>query len=322
LTPLIKIHDATKVAQSDQKVAKAEARQTENDVILAVHRLYYGLLVAGKQKVAAEAGLAAALENQREAEKAVSSKTLLDVSLNEAQTAVLQYRQFLIAADIQIADLNSELNNILGLPLETVLELSDPGPPAMPVETREHYLQAALSNNPELEAAKASVEKASGGVKLAYDEYIPDVNLFASYSYQDGAPFLTDDVGAYGIMAKWNIWDWGKRRAVVGERKAQLSQVEQNLRRINDQVTVELEKAYRKLENTRSMMDVARESLALQQERLRLVSEQLKAATTTLAKYNDAEAALKKAESDELQARLNYELAVAELNRIAGTFER
>jgi outer membrane protein TolC len=70
------------------------------------------------------------------------------------------------------------------------------------------------------------------------------------------------------------------------------------------------------------MMDVARESLTLHQERLRLVSEQLNAATTTLAKYNDAEAALKKAESDELQARLGYQLAVAELNRIAGTFER
>ena len=104
--------------------------------------------------------------------------------------------------------------------------------------------------------------------------------------------------------------------------KAQLSQAEENLHRINDQVTVELEKSHRKLERTKSMMAVALEALRLQQERLRLVSDQLKISTTTLAKYNEAEAAVKKAESDELQARLGYELAIAELNRIAGTYGR
>jgi outer membrane protein TolC len=322
LTQLIKIHDATKIARSDQNVARAEARQTENDVILAVHQLYYGLLSARKQKEAAAAGLSAALESQREAENAVRSMTRLEVSLNEARTAVLQNRQSLITADIQIADYNSELNNVLGLPLDTVLELSDPGPSDGAAQTREHYLQAALSGNAELEAAIASVDKARSGVKAAKDEYIPEVSLFASHMYQDGAPFLTNNVGTFGIMMTWNIWDWGKRGAVVGERKAQLSQAQENLRRVNDQVTVGLEKAYRKLERTKSMMDVAREALALQRERLRLSSDQLKASTISSAKYNEAVAALKKAESEELQARLGYELALAELNRIAATFQR
>jgi multidrug efflux pump subunit AcrB/outer membrane protein TolC len=322
LTQLIKIHDATKIARSDQKVAKAETRQTENDVILAVHQLYYGLLAARKQKEAAEAGLSAALENQREAGKGVRSKTLLEVSLNEAKTTVLKNRQSLLATNIQIADFNSELNNLLGLPLDTVLELADPGPPEGAVETREDYLQAALSRNPELEAAKASVDKAHGGVKAAKDEYIPDVSVYASYLHQDGAPFLTNNVGSFGIQLNWNIWDWGKRHSVVGERKAQLSQAEENLRRIHDQVTVELERAYRKLERTKGMMSVAREALVLQQERLRLASEQIKANTISNAKYEEAAAAAKRAEADDLQTRLGYEIAIAELKRIAGTYGR
>jgi multidrug efflux pump subunit AcrB/outer membrane protein TolC len=322
LTPLIKIHDATKIARSDQKVAKAEARQTENDVILAVHQLYYGLLAARKQKEAAEAGLSAALETQREAENAVRSKTLLKVSINEARTAVLHNRQSLITADTQIADFNSELNNLLGLPLDTLLELSDPGHSGSAVQPREYYLQSACSGNAELEAAKANVDKARGGVKAAYDEYIPDISLFATHMYQDGAPFLTDNVGTFGVMMTWNIWDWGKRGSVVGERKAQLHQAEEDLHRINNQVTVELEKAYRKLERTRTMMDVAREALALQRERLRLSSDQLKASIISPARHAEVVAAVRKAESDELQVRLGYELAIAELSRIAGRFDR
>jgi outer membrane protein TolC/preprotein translocase subunit SecF len=319
VTQLLKIHEATGVARSDQRVAEADEKKAENDVIYAVHQLYYGLLVAGKQKAAAEAGLAAAQESLREAEKAVRSRTLLEVSVTEARTAVLQNKQSLLAANIQISDLNAELNNLLGLPLDTELELSDPGPSKSPVESRDTYLQAALCGNPEIEAARASVVKAQHGVRAAYDEYIPDVSLFAANTHQEGASFITHNVATFGVFMAWDVWDWGKRNAVIGERDAQLSQARENVHRISDQVTVELDKAYRKLENTKSMMDVAREVLALQTERLRLVSDQIRTATAGYTKYNEAVAAVKKAESDEIQARLGYELAIAELNRIAGT---
>ncbi len=210
----------------------------------------------------------------------------------------------------------------MGLPLDTELELSDPGSSEGSVESRDYYLQAALCGNPQIESARASVAMAQGGVNLAIDQYIPDVTLFAANTYQEGASFLIHDVGTFGVMMSWDIWDWGKRRADIGERQAQLWQAKENLHRLNDEITVELDKAYRKIENIRSMLDVAREALALQKERLRLVSNQIKTSTASYAKYNEAIAAAKKAESDELQARLSYEIAIADLNRIAGTYRR
>ncbi len=322
VTQILKIREGTGVARSDQKVAAAETKKAENDVVYAVHQLYYGLLAATKRKDAAEAGLRSAEESLREAEKAVAARNVLEVAITESRTAILQNKQSLIAANIQISDLNSELNNLLGLPLDTQLELSDPGPSEGSVESRDHYLNTALSGNPEISSAKASVSKAKHGVDAARYEYIPDVTLFAANTYQDGASFAKNNVGTFGVMMKWDIWDWGKRGAVVGERRAQLSQANENLRRVNDEVTVELEKAYRKLDNTRSMLDVAREALALQRERLRLMTDQIKTSTAGYAKYNEAVAAVKKAESDELQARLSCDLAVADLNRIAGTYGR
>jgi outer membrane protein TolC len=294
----------------------------ENDVVFAVHQIYYGLLVAGKTKEAAEAGLKAAEESLREAEIAVRARTALEVILNETRTAVLRNKQTLLAAKIQIADLTSEQNNFLGLPLDTQLELSDPGPSDRPIGSRDEYLHAALSENPEIASAKASVTKAESGVKAAKYEYIPDVTLFASNTYQDGASVLKHDVASAGVMMKWDLWDWGKRKAVSGERRAQLSQATENERRVNDAVTVELDKAYRKLEDTKSIMDVAREALALQQERLRLISDQIKTSTATYTQYNEAVAAVRMAEATELQARLSYQLAIADLDRIAGTFKR
>lgn len=322
LTQLFKIHEATGIARSDRKVAEAEARKAEDDVILAVHQLYYGLVAAKLQKEAAGAGLAAAEEGRREAEDAVKARSLLDVAVTESRAAVLQNKQSLLSAEMRISDLTSELNDLLGLPLETELEVSDPGVSEGPFEDREYYLGAALSKSPEIEAARETVEKARGGVRAARDEYIPNVSLFAGHIYQDGVQYLTNNVGVFGLMMSWDIWDWGKRRAVVGERSAQLMQAEENLRRLNDRVTVELDKAYRKVERTKQMMDVAREALEVQRERLRLMTNRVKADTASFAKQAEAVAAVKKAESDELQARLGYALARAELNRVAGTFPR
>lgn len=115
---------------------------------------------------------------------------------------------------------------------------------------------------------------------------------------ESGAPFgfegrrlagFTECVGSLGegivscdrMVMNWNIWDWDKRCAAMRKRKAQLSETEENLRRLNDRETVELEKAYRKLERTKSMMDVAEEALALQRERLPPISDQLKASMTS-----------------------------------------
>ncbi|MGC8493911.1 MAG: efflux RND transporter permease subunit, partial [Syntrophobacteraceae bacterium] len=322
VTQLLKIHEATGIARSDESIAESDEKKARNDVILAAHQLYYSILIANAQKEAAGAGLAAAQENLRDARKALIAKNVLEVAVIEARTAVLKSRQSLLAATIQSADLNAELDQLLDLPLDTQLELSDPGPSKGPAGSRDFYLQRAFSRSPEIRAAKATVVKAGRGVTAAREEYIPDVTLFAANTYQHGASFLTNNIGSFGVMVSWDIWDWGKRNDVIGERCAQMSQAEENARRVHDEIAVEVDNAYRKLENQKSLVDVAREALALQKERLRLESNQLKTATISHTKYDEAVAEFKKAESDDLQARLGYDLAVAELNRIAGTFGR
>lgn len=66
------------------------------------------------------------------------------------------------------------------------------------------------------------------------------------------------------------------------------------------------------------MVDVAREALALSKENARLSENGLRAGTVTVAKYAEIVAALRKAESGELQALLEYRLAGVDLDRIRG----
>ena len=80
ITQLFKIHEANQIARADRGIAEAELKKSENETVYAVHQLYYTLLIAYKEKDAAQASLTAAEENMRESEKAVKSGNLLDVA--------------------------------------------------------------------------------------------------------------------------------------------------------------------------------------------------------------------------------------------------
>jgi multidrug efflux pump subunit AcrB len=319
LTTLLKIHQADKIAIADQQIASADFGKAKTDVIFATYSLFYGLLIARKQRDAASAAVEAGEEALREAKQSVTAGTAHEVAAIGSSAALLQNRHVLLSAETRISDFTSELNDLLGLPLDTDIDPLDPPPPETTSRSRESFLQEAREKNPEIEAAQEAVKKAGSGLKAAYIDYVPDTSLFGRYSYQDGAPFLTDDVGAFGVKMTWNIFDWGKRQDVVAQRKEQLTQAKEDLRRVERRIEVEVDKAYRKLEETNNLIAVTRESLALQRENLRLKSKGVEARTATQVQYAAAVAAVKKAEYEELQALLGYSLALADLERIVGS---
>ena len=171
-------------------------------------------------------------------------------------------------------------------------------------------------------AARETQSKAASGLRAARDEYIPNLGAFARHTYQSGVPFLTHSFGTFGFQFTWNVFDWGKRKDEVGEREAQSLQARENVRRITDRVTVDIDKAWRKLDRAKIMVDVAREALALRRESERITGDQLRTGVTSAAKNAEAVAATRGAEADELQARMAYEIALAEIAKLAGTASR
>jgi multidrug efflux pump subunit AcrB len=318
LTQLFKIRAANNVASADRRVTVAELKRAEDEVILGVHQLYYGLLAARKQIDVAQAEIAAGEQALLEARNAVEAGNALEVVAIGARASLLRSKQALLAAENHVSDLTAEMDNALGLPLDMELDLADVNPSPNTGLSRQQYLDEALAQNPEVQAARETVAKARNGLRAARYEYIPDIGAFARHTYQSGVPFVAHSFGTFGLQMNWNIFDWGKRKGVVGQRDALLTQAEENLRRITDRVSVEVDKAYRKLERTELMISVAAEALALQRESERLNGNQFKAGIISEAKNAQAVAGTRKAESDELQARLAHELALAELAQTAG----
>ncbi|HXA65334.1 MAG TPA: TolC family protein [Bryobacteraceae bacterium] len=318
LTQLIRIHQANRIAAAEVAVSRDDVKKAENEIALQVHTLYFGILIAGLQKQAAEKQSTYAGENLRESEDDVRNGSALKVTAIQGRAGLLESQQSVLTAELQVADLNTELNDLLGLPLDTQLELDPAVPSSFAQHPREEYVQTAWSENPEILAAEEAVRKAQAGVTAAKSAYLPDITAYARHSYQDGVPFLVRNFGTFGVNLNWDVFDFGKRRAGVREREAQLEQAEENLRRLKEEVAVGIERSYNKVERTRNLVQVANEVVKLRQESERLAQNQLTQGVVLVSERRQATAATYKAEADYLQASLGYLLAWAELEQAVG----
>ena len=318
LTQLIRIHAANQIAAADVAVSRDDLKKAETEVALQVHTLYFGILIARLQKQAAEQETAYSTERLREAEDDVRNGSALNVAAIQGKAGVLESQQSVLTAQLQLSDLNTELNDLLGLPLDTQLDLDPAVSSNFELRPRQEYLQTAWSENPEILAAEAAVKKAKAGVTAAKSAYIPDITAFARQSYQDGVPFLVRNFGTFGVSLTYDVFDFGKRRAAVREREAQLAQAEENLQRLKDQVGVSIERDYNKLERTKSLVEVANQVVKLRQESERLAQNQLSQGVVLVSDRRQSTAATYKAQADYLQASLGYLLAWAELEQAVG----
>jgi outer membrane protein TolC len=283
-----------------------------------VHELYFGILIAILQKQAAEQQTAYAGERLRESEDDVRNGAALKVATIEGRAGLLEGEQSLLTAELQFSDLTTELNDLLGLPLNTQLELDPAVPANLEQHPQEEYVQTAWAGNPEILAAEEAVRKANAGVAEAKTAYIPDITAYARHSYEDGVPFFIHNFGDFGVHFEWTVFDFGKRRAAVREREAELAQAEQNLERLKEDVAVQIERSYNKVERTRHMVQVAQQVVQLRQESQRLAGNQLIQGVVLSADQKQATAATYKAQADYLQADLGYLLAWAELEETVG----
>jgi outer membrane protein TolC len=318
LTPLIRIRQANRIAASEVEASKDELKKAENEVALKVHEVYYDILIAGLQKKAAEQDSAYARMRLRENQEDVTNGNALNVSVIESQAGLLESEQTSLTIDLQLSDLNTELNDLLGTSLDTRLVLSpvEVTPPAD--SSREDLLRAALAENPQIASAMKTVQQAEAAVTAARSAYIPDVAAFARQSYQNGVPFLVHNFGTFGLTLSYDVFDFGKRRAEVKEREAQLAQAEENVERLKDSVSVQVDRVYNKVERTKKMLQVAAEVVKLRAESERIAANQVTHGVVLVSASRQASAASYKAQADLLQAQLVHLLARAELEETIG----
>jgi multidrug efflux pump subunit AcrB/outer membrane protein TolC len=329
LTQFFKIHSSVSAAQAEAKAAESDAQRARNEVALNAKKLYYNLLSAQRRKEAAELRIQAGEERLKEARNGVEAGAVLELKALEGEAQIADARHSLGVLEDAIADMQTELNDLLGLPLATETALSAPADESPASEPGQvdatvaasftNALEAdALPRNPELAAARLTLNKAHAGLNAARAEFLPDISAFAQHVYQNGVPLLPESSGAFGLRMDWTLSEFGKRTGQIHERRAQFNQAKENLAHTENRLRIDIEKEQRKLRRTESGLEAARLSVKARAEMLRITRNQVEAKTATAAAQKEAEAGLAEAQAQLFQAEAERAIAQAELARTAG----
>jgi len=319
ITQYFKTRAGVDVSRADAAGARADMRRTENEVAYKVKEIYYAILATERRRNAVDAQVRAAELRNSETRNAVVTGVSLEVKAAEAKAQIAQATHMSGQLQDAVMNMREDLADLCGLPVDADLELVRPdgGVTGVSLDT-EAALSAAYTHNPEIEAAAHQLEKARAALRAAHAEYIPDVGAFAQHIYQNGAPFLSRNNGAFGVHMTWTMFEFGKRRGQVSERSAEIVQAEENLARLKNRVRIEVEKAVRKVNRAETGVNSARELVEATTEARRVSSDHAEIGTANRSVFLDSEASMFSAQAELLRAEYDRSVAAADLTRLTG----
>jgi multidrug efflux pump subunit AcrB/outer membrane protein TolC len=332
LSQLFKVHAGVSVARADTVIAREDTRHAEDEITLNVKKAYLNLLGITHRSHAAELRIRASEEKLAEIRDSEKAGAALEAEVKASEAEVAEASHALGVLKDMEDDLRVDLNDLLGLPLETDIELSDPvedasmpnGASPLPDNVSTAAIPAAemattaLAHNPEVASARGTLDKANAGLRASRLEFVPDVSLFAEHVYQNGVPLLPDNSATFGLRLDWTLSEFGKRTGKVRERQSQVAQAKENLNITESRIRMDVEKHLRKYHRCASAVQAAQASVAAHADMRRIVSDQVEAKTANASALADAEAKLAEAQAQLFDARVESITAKAELDELLG----
>lgn len=310
------------VAKLGKTNAQEEILRVEQATKYSAIEGYYGLLAYQElQGVYHEAvdNLQGHLDNVQ-AQYNVGTKAKVDVLSSDVSLA--NAKTTAITADNNVAIAESNLNNILGLPLETKLNLADH---QLPFDTYNISLQEAMDYamkyRPEVLQAAIAVQEAERSIDIADAGNKPTVAITGGNDWADNTfPGIDANKRSWKVAAgvTYNFYDGGATKAKVNQAKQDLLVARETEQKTRESVQLQVKQAYlnirsaaQKVEETQTVVDQARENYRIQNIRYQ-------AGVGINLDVLDAQLSLNQAQVNHIQALYDYNVGIAKLEQVMG----
>ena len=185
-------------------------------------------------------------------------------------------------------------------------------------------LGEALSQNPEYRKSNFDLMVAGDNKTIAFSALLPSLSIgmthSTSVSRMADLPDLEMANASRTVYASLGLNIFNGFRDYTDLRTARLS-VESsraNYENTRNKVALELRQAFLDKERSRDALDLAKESVAAAQEDVNLAREKYNLGAATILEVLDAEVSLKQAQTNQVQALFDYNLAISRLEKAMG----
>lgn len=214
----------------------------------------------------------------------------------------------------------ANLNNAVGLPLDTELALKEGLRYEQYSRTLEECSQYALANRPELAQYQAKVAIAGDDVKVARSGYLPQVTFSATQDWYDAEfPGNDNKNWAIGLIAALNVFDSGLTRSKVRQAQEGMATAQEQAGQKRDAVLLEVRQYYLSMREAEKRIEASQVGVNQAEENLRIAELRYSAGVGTNLDVLDAVLSLNTARISNIQALYDYNTNKAQLERAMGT---
>ena len=336
------------IARRNLKQARANFAAQVSNIILQIVGDYWNVVLARENLAVQRKSFEEAQRSYDHDKKALSLGALPPLDIYRSESQVASRRVGVIHAEYSLKQAADQFRRDIGADLDPAiraldLELTDqPAPlgdlPSMDIAAA---LSRALANRPEFETSRQQLASDELNVRLAHNNLKPDLELSGFYSGNGVAgnplnatpppPLLVTGLGdslgqvfhftypAYGATLSLNLpirrhnAEANLADALVSRRQNQYQE-----RRTNQSVTLEVTNAVHSLEEAKLTIEAAKVAVDLARESLHADERKYELGAETVFFVLDAQTQLAQAELNLIQAQVNFQLAVAQLDHATG----
>src|SRR5262249_20126604 len=149
-------------------------------------------------------------------------------------------------------------------------------------------------------------------------EFIPKIAFQATYISPFSVDFLPRNIYSVGFLLDWDIFDAGRRRHDVAEKRQQLEQARLAAAQRESTTLLDVGEQYRNLEQGRKTVAAAELNRAARRERLRVSKDRYEQEVIIAEELLRGQSELAEAERQYIQALAAFWTARADLERAVG----
>lgn len=308
-----------KVAQERVSFEELELNRLKEQTRLDVTNAYYDLQEADQQVRIAQAALINIQRNLQDAIALARNGSGAQFDVLRTQVQLGNAEQSLVQAQTQQDIARRQLAQRLSLSQTADIAAADrvqlSGSWALSLE---ESIILAFKNRVELEQQLTQQRISQQQRRVALAEIKPQVSLFANYQVLQGLdPLNVVDGYSAGAKLRWNFFDGGAAKASAAQENANIAIAQTRFADTRNQIRFQVEQAYKTLKANVRNIQTAEQNLSQANQALEVARVRFQAGVGTQLELSTAQNELIQADVNRVRAILNYNRALAALERAA-----
>ncbi len=304
-------------AYTNYVAAQADLSSTENDAVFNTRQGFFDVL---KQEELVRVGeeTVRGFEKRLEQVKGfVEAGTRQKYDLTKAQVDLGGAQLTLVKARTALTVARATLNTSLGLASEPAYTLDRQTPPGTWTMPFGEAVSAARAYHPRLQGLILRENAARFAIDAAIADFYPELSLQASFSWS-GSMLPMNYFAFLGPVLNWVVFSgWDKTGQLHGA-VASLREAYANRALEEQLIFLDLRQAYATLEDNRESLKIASLTVKQAEETLDLVTGRFQVQKASSVELTDAQVQLANARAAEIQARYDFEISIAAIQRSIG----